>query len=364
LILILTCRNLPPKSKEELRRCEREIAKLNAKVKQKIKTEEKERNVKKQQQLEREEFMRSSTKIWEKEIIPDWENKKADKRTIQLWKSALPPKIRGDVWKLAIGNVLCITPDLFKILTDKKVMKKEEVNSGEEDVNRESTIDSIGIDLARTFPSLKFFQVGGPLYQPMKQVLECYVKYRPDVGYVQGMSYLVAMLLLYMDTYSAFVALANMINANHFYSFFRMNTHQIFTHVEIIKLLLKEFIPDLHANFERQGVKHQIFVLDWFITLFAKSFSVDIAARLWDRYFLEGEIFLYQGTLGALQYFSPKLRTAPFEDCMQFLSHIPRDLDEDNLFYCIDEINLNKKILDKAKKEAEKVVLTYYTSEK
>lgn len=355
--------HLPPKSKSEKQSIDREIAKLNARVKAKIKIEEKEKNIKKQQQVEKEEFIRSSTKIWEKDIIPDWENKKNDKKTLQLWKNAVPPKVRGDVWKLAIGNVLCITPDLFKILSDKKVIKKEENNSGEEDVNREGTIDLITIDLARTFPQLKFFQVGGPLYQPMKQVLECYVKYRPDVGYVQGMSYLVAMLLLYMDTYSAFVALANMINANHFYSFFRMNTQQIFVHVEIIKLLLKEFMPDLHANFERQGVKHQIFVLDWFITLFSKSFSVDIAARLWDRYFLEGEIFLYRGTLGVLQYFSPKLKTAPFEDCMQFLSHIPRDLDEDNLFYCIDEIAITKQLLQKCKKDAEKVVLTYYNQQ-
>lgn len=197
---------------------------MNNKVKERMKLEEKEKQQKRTQQLTREEFMRNATKTWEKEIIPDWDHKKDEKKTITLWKNSLPPKIRGEVWKLAIGNTLCITPDLYKILSDKKVIKKEGKTSEEEDVNREDTIEMIGIDLSRTFPQLKFFQEGGPLYLPMKQVLECYVKYRPDIGYVQGMSYLVAMLLLNMDTYSSFVCLANMINSNHFYSFFRMNT--------------------------------------------------------------------------------------------------------------------------------------------
>ena len=33
------------------------------------------------------------------------------------------------------------------------------------------------------------------------QVLEAYICYRPDVGYVQGMSYLAAMLILYLEPY-------------------------------------------------------------------------------------------------------------------------------------------------------------------
>ena len=41
------------------------------------------------------------------------------------------------------------------------------------------------------------------------------------------MSYLVAMLLLNMDEYSAFICLANMIHSNHFLKFFRMELKQV-----------------------------------------------------------------------------------------------------------------------------------------
>ena len=38
----------------------------------------------------------------------------------------------------------------------------------------------------------------------LRDVLEAYTAYRPDIGYVQGMSYLAAILLLNMDTYECF----------------------------------------------------------------------------------------------------------------------------------------------------------------
>jgi hypothetical protein len=42
-----------------------------------------------------------------------------------------------------------------------------------------------------------------------------YVFFRPDVGYVQGMSHLAAMLLLNLDVFPAFVAFANLLQVQH-----------------------------------------------------------------------------------------------------------------------------------------------------
>ena len=49
------------------------------------------------------------------------------------------------------------------------------------------------------------------MHTGLERVLMCYVCYRPDVGYVQGMSYLVATLLLYMDEFEAFKCMANLL---------------------------------------------------------------------------------------------------------------------------------------------------------
>ncbi len=68
-------------------------------------------------------------------------------------------------------------------------------------IGKENTMDYIAQDLDRTFPTLAFFQEEGPMNEQLRAMLETYCFYRPDVGYVQGMSYMAAVLLLYMDPY-------------------------------------------------------------------------------------------------------------------------------------------------------------------
>lgn len=52
---------------------------------------------------------------------------------------------------------------------------------------------------------------------------------RPDVGYVQGMSYLAGMLLLYNDTYNTFVCFSNLLNNHFLISLFKMDIKQVWT---------------------------------------------------------------------------------------------------------------------------------------
>jgi hypothetical protein len=59
---------------------------------------------------------------------------------------------------------------------------------------------------------LGIFQAGGPYCDLLFRLLGAYVCYRPDVGYVQSMSFVAAVLLLQMEPYEAFVAFSNLLN--------------------------------------------------------------------------------------------------------------------------------------------------------
>ena len=90
------------------------------------------------------------------------------------------------------------------------------------------SIRLINLDIPRTFPELSFFHGDSfPEAEALRIVLETYVCYRPDVGYVQGMSYLSAMLLLYMDTYSAFQCLVNLLASHLYFDFYRLDMNKI-----------------------------------------------------------------------------------------------------------------------------------------
>jgi len=63
---------------------------------------------------------------------------------------------------------------------------------------REKSISLVGQDIKRTFAHLKLFQEGMQYHESLNRILKAFAMYRPDIGYVQGMSYLAAMVLLYI----------------------------------------------------------------------------------------------------------------------------------------------------------------------
>lgn len=117
------------------------------------------------------------------------------------------------------------------------------------------------------------------------------------------MSFLVAMLLLNMDTYATFSALCNLICQSHLYYFFKMDMYEIQRIVFVVDSLMKEVLPTLQKHIQKEAIDMNMLLVDWLMTLFSKNFTLDITARIWDIYFLEGEVTLYKIILGKLVNF-------------------------------------------------------------
>lgn len=126
-----------------------------------------------------------------------------------------------------------------------------------------------------------------------------------------------------------------------------------------------------------------MFLLDWYITLFAKSLPLDIATRIWDLYFLEGEILLYKVTVAIFKYFEKKLLDLDFEHLTHFLTHLGQylnpsiqqieqgkgsqfmailaeDVDEQKFFDNVRHLKMTTELFSKAKEAADKQVTSLY----
>ena len=110
---------------------------------------------------------------------------------------------------------------------------------------RENTLESIRFDIARTFPTLAIFDDGGPFYEPLHNLLGAYTCFRPDIGYVQGMSYLAAVLTLNLDEYDAFVCLANLLNKPILQTFYRVDDRRMNLFFSGFDKLLASFFPKI-----------------------------------------------------------------------------------------------------------------------
>ncbi|XP_041645184.1 TBC1 domain family member 12 [Cheilinus undulatus] len=335
--------NLPAKSLEETQRHKMEYEEMVAGAKRR---ELKEAQRKKRQMKERhrrEDSISNAMVIWNSEILPNWDTMKGTRRVRELWWQGLPPSIRGRVWSLAIGNELNITPELYEIFLCRAKEKwrsyseTSSVNDNESDggaslADRESSLDLIKLDISRTFPSLFIFQKGGPYHDLLHSVLGAYTCYRPDIGYVQGMSFIAAVLILNLEEAEAFITFANLLNKPCQMAFFRVDHELMLKYFAAFEVFFEENLPRLFTHFQTNNLTPDLYLIDWIFTLYSKSLPLDVACRVWDVFCRDGEESLFRTGLGILRLFEDVLLQMDFIHIAQFLTRLPEDLQSHTLF--------------------------------
>jgi len=284
--------------------------------------------------------MKATRIKWITDIIPNWDSYGRNSKVVQglLWEG-IPPSCREKVWPLLIRNHLEITEEMFESLKTKSKREESQLS----DDCKESTAKLIPLDLPRTFPCLSFFQKDGPCHGKLHDILQTYVYYRPDVGYVQGMSYMAAMLLLFMDSFPAFTCLCNILDSNLFTAFFQMDMKTIQRYLAALDSVVAEFTPAVARHLKSLEISSDLFIMDWFLTLFSKSLPLDVAGRLWDVFLCDGEPFLFRCVAGLLDLLADTLARAPFDECLHLLTHLPKDISEVKLIEKIKSVKLSRK---------------------
>ncbi|XP_037302783.1 TBC1 domain family member 12-like, partial [Manduca sexta] len=118
--------NLPAKCTEEALRHKAEHARMVEAARRRVEREVAARHAKLQESLRQEERLARHAREWTQTILPDWQNMKNTKRTLELWWCGLPPAVRGKVWQLAIGNKLKITHEMYQDYVAKAKQKLQE----------------------------------------------------------------------------------------------------------------------------------------------------------------------------------------------------------------------------------------------
>ncbi|KAF5927038.1 hypothetical protein HPG69_001671 [Diceros bicornis minor] len=139
----------------------------------------------------------------------------------------------------------------------------ENEDAGFSAADREASLELIKLDISRTFPNLCIFQQGGPYHDMLHSILGAYTCYRPDVGYVQGMSFIAAVLILNLDTADAFIAFSNLLNKPCQMAFFRVDHGLMLTYFAAFEVFFEENLPKLFAHFKKNNLTPDIYLIDW-----------------------------------------------------------------------------------------------------
>ena len=288
--------------------------------------------------------------IWEREVIPDVEGAKKMARSL-VWLGPIPSRFRCLIWKSAIGNQLHITPELFDIFlsharsahsTARHTLQSEVEDATSTPVRygQEATLDLIPIDLPRSVGRVES-------YESISAVLEAYTYYRPDVGYVQGMSYIARVFAeVGMTEFDMFLCLANVLHAPCLRTFYSMDVELIQPYILLHNELMHEFIPDIANHLECIGLSADIYIYEWILTLYGHVIPKPSVYRIWDGLFLRGEKHLFIVSVGLLKALSPHILDQPFDEVAVLLtrgSAIAKHVDEGSLFTEIQSIRLTSK---------------------
>ena len=282
--------------------------------------------------------------------LANWDRVHKRKNVQELWWKGLPPGVRGKVWLKAIGNDLNITHELYQIFLARCKTKMAELEKAgfvmdqDRGVDREHSLEVIGLDVLRTFPNLGFFQEGGPYYGPLHDVLGAYACYRPDIGYVQGMSFLAGVLLLNMEPSEAFICLANLLNRPSYVAFFKVDHALMKPYFATFSLLLQDTLPRLSAHFNTLQFMPEFYLIEWIFTLYTKVLPLDTSCRVWDVFCRDGDSFLFRTALGILKLGQKEL--TEFEsipETGQYLGKFVSELSSEALFESIASVPLSAK---------------------
>ncbi|XP_051883208.1 TBC1 domain family member 12 isoform X1 [Pristis pectinata] len=348
--------HLPAKSAEEAQRHRQEYNEMVAEAKKREVKEAQRRKKIMKERFRQEESIAHAMIIWNTDILPNWETIRNTRKVRELWWQGIPPSVRGKVWRLAVGNELNITHELYEIFLSRAKERwknfsevgseNETEDPGASGADREASLELIKLDISRTFPSLFIFQKGGPYHDLLHSVLGAYTCYRPDVGYVQGMSFVAAVLILNLEEADAFIAFANLLNKPCQLAFFRVDHDMMLKYFASFEVFFEENLPKLFTHFMKNNLTPDIYLIDWIFTLYSKSLPLDLACRVWDVFCRDGEEFLFRTALGILKLYEDILVQMDFIHIAQFLTKLPEDITSEKLFACITTVQMhssNKK---------------------
>jgi len=154
-------------------------------------------------------------------------------------------------------------------------------------------------DLARTFPGHPLFQEKSFLCEKMKRILEVYSLHDSNVGYCQGMNFLVGFLLLFMEEEDCFWTLDAIVE-KILPTYYDTQMLGVQVDNEVLTHFMRVYLPDISSHLEGLGVTLSLCSIQWFLCLFVNNFPAETTIRLWDSVMCKGRDTLIAVALGIL----------------------------------------------------------------
>lgn len=187
-------------------------------------------------------------------------------------RAGIPPPLRGIVWASMAGARDRSLEDAFERLVDEKSPYEGIINK----------------DVGRSFPGVDLFRdAGGEGQKMLGRVLKCFSLHDKDIGYCQGLGFLVGPLLMNMGEREAFCVLVRLMDHYSLQQSFLPSLSGLHMRIYQFSALLKQLYPELSEHLTVMGIE-PAYLSQWFLSCFAVTCPLPMLFRMYDVIFAEG----------------------------------------------------------------------------
>ncbi|XP_059143523.1 rab GTPase-activating protein 1-like isoform X2 [Physella acuta] len=277
------------------------------------------------------------------EVLSRWRKNLSSRprQVTQLVRKSIPEALRGEVWLLLSG-----CHETQNLLESYRVL-----------ITKDSPSDAvIQRDINRTFPAHDFFKdAGGQGQDSLYRISKAYSVYDEEIGYVQGLSFLAAALLLHMPEEQAFCVLVKIMYEYQLRDLFKQGFQVLHLKFYQLERLMQDQLPDLYDHFAEMGLEIHMFASQWFLTLFTAKFPLHVVFGILDLFLSEGHLIIFCVALALLKSSRKDLLAHDFEGVLKYFRvHLPKRYRGEESSKELMKLAVNMKVSNRKLKKYEK----------
>ncbi|KAI9252455.1 rab-GTPase-TBC domain-containing protein [Sporodiniella umbellata] len=220
-----------------------------------------------------------------------------------LAKGGIPPSIRGHAWQIISKSRDLDLMDYHELLKEPSLFEKQ-----------------IQRDLTRTFPKHPYFMTESGR-QRLFRVAKAYSLFDQEVGYCQGLAFVIGCLLIHLPEQDTFSVLVQLMGKYNLRGHFTPKMETLHQHMYQFDNLFQQKLPVVHRHMEHEGVSPSMYASQWFITLFSYRCPIELSFRIMDLLFIEGPQVLVQIAIAIIVRNQEHILKLKFDALIEFLSN-------------------------------------------
>ncbi|XP_018895651.1 growth hormone-regulated TBC protein 1-A [Bemisia tabaci] len=184
-------------------------------------------------------------------------------------------------------------------------------------------VDSIQLDLSRTFPNNIYFSAPGHHQSQLYNILVAFANQNTAVGYCQGLNYVAGILILITTSDQTSFWLLKALVENILPDYFSPSMIGVLVDIEVLAELVRVKLPDVHKHLESKEFHWALIATKWFVCCYAEVLPTETVLRIWDCLFCEGSKILFRvGLTLIIEFRSSLLKCDDLSEVMNCFKEI------------------------------------------